>query len=67
MLLRNSTLFSCPHCQILGVCMPNKAKGSLPTIMKPISTSLKTDKKDAICLVEKKDKLINRVGSNKFN
>lgn len=46
------TLFSWPHCQMLGACMPKKAKGSLPTMIKPINTSLKTDRKDAMCLLE---------------
>lgn len=44
------TLFSWPHCQMLGACMPKKANGSLPTMIKPINTSLKTDRKDAMCL-----------------
>lgn len=39
--------------------MPKKAKGSLPTIIKPINTSLKTDRKDAMCLSKEK-KLINQ-------
>lgn len=46
------TLFSWPHCQMLGACMPKKANGSLPTMIKPINTSLKTDRKDAMCLLE---------------
>lgn len=36
--------------------MPKKAKGSLPTIIKPINTSLKTDRKDAMCLSKEKKK-----------
>lgn len=34
--------------------MPKKAKGSLPTIIKPIKTSLKIDRKDAMCLSREK-------------
>lgn len=30
--------------------MPKKAKESLTTIIKPINISLKTDRKDAMCL-----------------
>lgn len=56
------TLFSWPHCQMLGACMPKKAKGSLPTIIKPINTSLKTDRKDAMCLLkEKKNSSISQI------
>lgn len=40
--------------------MPKKAKGSLPTIIKPINTSLKTDRKDAMCLSKEKKKKIIR-------
>lgn len=39
---------------MLGACMPKKAKGSLPTIIRPINTSLKTDRKDAMCLSKEK-------------
>lgn len=37
--------------------MPKKAKGSLPTIIKPINTSLKTDRKDAMCLSKEKKQI----------
>lgn len=42
---------------MLGACMPKKAKGSLPTIIKPINTSLKTDRKDAMCLSKEKKQI----------
>lgn len=41
--------------------MPKKANGSLPTIIKPINTSLKTDRKDAMCLLkDNKQKRLRR-------
>lgn len=56
MLLRKNTimqayiLFSRAQSQIPGVSMLKYVKGSLPRIIKPITASLKTERKEATCL-----------------
>lgn len=50
MVLVNLTLFPWPHSQMPGACIPRRAKGSLPTIISPITSSLNTDRKEAMCL-----------------
>lgn len=46
--------------------MPKKAKGSLPTIIKPIKTSLKIDRKDAMCLSREKKNSSEAANSHLF-
>lgn len=46
----NLTLFPWLHSHIPGACIPKRANGSLPMIISPITSSLKTDRKEATCL-----------------